>query len=52
MSAYVKKILTWAVVAFVAFYLFTLPEGGGGHEVVSLLAGSSSFAELLALRVP
>lgn len=26
MSANVKKVLTWAIVAFVAFYLFTQPS--------------------------
>jgi len=26
MNASVKKILTWAVVAFIAFYLFTQPN--------------------------
>lgn len=27
MSANVKKIVTWAIVAFVAFYLFSQPQG-------------------------
>jgi hypothetical protein len=27
MSANVKRIVTWAVVAFVVFYLFTDPDG-------------------------
>lgn len=26
MSANVKRVLTWAIVAFVAFYLFTQPN--------------------------
>ena len=27
MSANVKRILTWAVIAFIAFYLFSDPDG-------------------------
>ena len=29
MSANVKKIVTWAIVAFVAFYLCSQPQGAG-----------------------
>lgn len=30
MSANVKKYLTWAVIAFIAFYLFTQPAQSAG----------------------
>lgn len=30
MSANVKKFLTWIIVAFLAFYLFTQPEQSAG----------------------
>jgi hypothetical protein len=41
----VKKIVTWAVVVFIAYYLFTQPTGAAGfmHNVFHLLrnAGTS-----------
>jgi hypothetical protein len=41
----VKKILTWALVVFIAYYLFTQPAGAANfmHGVFGLLrtAGSS-----------
>jgi hypothetical protein len=40
-----KKIATWAVIIFIAYYLFTQPTGAAGfvHNVLNLLkqAGSS-----------
>jgi hypothetical protein len=40
-----KKIVSWAVIAFIAYYLYTQPAGAGGfmHNVfhVLRLAGTS-----------
>lgn len=43
----VKKIVTWAVVLFIAYYLFTQPTGAG-HAMHSLLNGLKSAGNSLA----
>lgn len=44
MSANAKKILTWAVVAFIAFYLFTQPQASA-NVVLGALSLLQSAAE-------
>lgn len=44
MSANVKKVLTWSVVAFVAFYLFTQPQASA-DVVLGALGLLQSAAE-------
>jgi hypothetical protein len=43
----VKKIVTWAAVIFIAYYLVTQPTGAG-HAVGSLLNGLKSAGNSLA----
>lgn len=45
-----KKYLSWAAIAFVAFYLFTSPEGAAGI-VESAASGLMSAADSLSTFV-
>ncbi len=42
-----KKVLTWAAVAFVIYYLATNP-GGAGHFVTHVLAGLKTAGNSMA----
>jgi hypothetical protein len=46
MSANVKKVVTWAVVAFVAWFLFTQPE-----ESANLVTGAVGLLQQAAEAV-